>query len=69
MMLKLFRVNRSFVCLATLAVALSAGCGSSNSTSVAEPPQMTPEEQAESAKRQMEHYAAPSNADRMQSSN
>ncbi len=67
----MFHSIRRVGSLAALLVLFSVlGCGADNATTVsAPPPEMTPEQKAELAKKQNEHYAAPSNAERMQSSN
>ncbi len=63
-------IRRASSFAAILLLASVLGCGADNSTTVsAPPPEMTPEQKAELAKKQNEHYAAPSNAERMQSSN
>ncbi len=64
-------LRRSLVALLNVALlATVIGCGADNSTSVsAPPPELTPEQHAAEMKRQAEHYAAPSDADRKQSSN
>ncbi len=69
MSLPFFR--RCLIVLLNVAFAASlVGCGADSSTSVsAPPPEMTPEQHAADIKRQTDHYAAPSEADRRKASN